>query len=58
MALSAEDKRKVQACMVLGMTEKEALDVVACDHEIDRGIAQDFDLEYSSEGWDNNIFLS
>ena len=49
MALSAEDKRKVQACMVLGMTEKEALDVVACDHEIDRGIAQDFDLDPERE---------
>lgn len=49
MALSAEDKRKVQACMALGMTEKEALDVVACDHEIDRGIAQDFDLDPERE---------
>lgn len=49
MALSAEDKRKLQACMALGMTEKEALDVVACDHEIDRGIAQDFDLDPERE---------
>lgn len=49
MALSAEDKRKVQACMVLGMSEMEALDVVACDHEIDRGIAQDFDLDPERE---------
>ena len=49
MALSAEDKRKVQACMVLGMSEKEALDVVACDHEIDRGIAQEFDLDPERE---------
>ena len=49
MALSAEDKRKVQACMALGMTEQEALDVVACDHEIDRGIAQDFDLDPERE---------
>lgn len=49
MALSAEDKRKLQACMGLGMTEKEALDVVACDHEIDRGIAQEFDLDPERE---------
>lgn len=49
MALSAEDKRKVQACMVLGMSEMEALDVVACDHEIDRGIAQEFDLDPERE---------
>lgn len=49
MALSAEDKRKVKACMALGMTEKEALDVVDCDHEIDRGIAQEFDLDPERE---------
>lgn len=49
MALSAEDKRKVQACRALGMTEQEALDVVACDHEIDRGIAQEFDLDPERE---------
>ena len=49
MALSAEDKRKFNACLALGMTEQEALDVVACDHEIDRGIAQDFDLDPERE---------
>ena len=35
--------------MALGMTEKEALDVVACDHEIDRGVAQEFDLSPEQE---------
>ena len=49
MTLSAEDKRKFNACLALGMTEQEALDVVACDHEIDRGIAQDFDLDPERE---------
>lgn len=45
MVLTPEDKRKVQNCMLLGMTEKEALDVVMCDHEIDKGIPQEFDLD-------------
>ena len=49
MALSAEDKRKLNACMALGMTEKEALDVIECDKEIDRGIAQEFDLDPERE---------
>lgn len=49
MALSKEDERKLKACMALGMTEKEALDVVACDHEIDRGVAQEFDLSPEQE---------
>jgi hypothetical protein len=49
MALSAEDKKKFNACMALGMSDKEALDVIACDHEIDRGIAQEFDLDPERE---------
>ena len=49
MVLTPEDKRKVQNCMILGMTEKEALDVVMCDHEIDRGIPQEFDLDPEKE---------
>ena len=49
MVLTPEDKRKVQNCMVLGMTEKEALDVVMCDHEIDKGIPQEFDLDPEKE---------
>jgi hypothetical protein len=49
MVLTPEDKRKVQNCMILGMTEKEALDVVMCDHEIDKGIPQDFDLDPEKE---------
>ena len=49
MVLTPEDKRKVQNCMILGMTEKEALDVVMCDHEIDKGIPQEFDLDPEKE---------
>lgn len=49
MVLTPEDKRKVQNCMLLGMTEKEALDVVMCDHEIDKGIPQEFDLDPEKE---------
>ena len=45
MALSKEDEAKKIALMRLGMSEKAALDVIDCDHEIDRGIAQDFDLD-------------
>lgn len=49
MALSKEDEIKRVNLMRLGMTEKEALDVIACDHEIDRGIAQAFDLDPERE---------
>lgn len=49
MALSKEDEIKRVNLMRLGMTEKEALDVIACDHEIDRGIAQEFDLDPERE---------
>lgn len=49
MALSKEDETKKVNLMRLGMTEKEALDVIACDHEIDRGIAQEFDLDPEKE---------
>lgn len=49
MALSKEDETKKVNLMRLGMTEKEALDVIACDHEIDRGIAQEFDLDPERE---------
>ena len=49
MALSKEDKRKKVALMRLGMSEQAALDVIDCDHEIDRGIAQEFDLDPETE---------
>ena len=49
MALSKEDEAKKIALMRLGMSEKAALDVIDCDHEIDRGIAQDFDLDPETE---------
>lgn len=49
MALSKDDENKKIALMRLGMTEKEALDVIDCDHEIDRGIAQEFDLDPETE---------
>lgn len=49
MALSKEDETKKVNLMRLGMTEMEALDVIACDHEIDRGIAQEFDLDPERE---------
>ena len=49
MALSKEDEIKKVNLMRLGMTEMEALDVIACDHEIDRGIAQEFDLDPERE---------
>jgi hypothetical protein len=35
--------------MRLGMSEQAALDVIDCDHEIDRGIAQEFDLDPETE---------
>ena len=35
--------------MRLGMSEKAALDVIDCDHEIDRGIRQEFDLDEETE---------
>jgi hypothetical protein len=49
MALSKEDERKKIALMRLGMSEQAALDVIDCDHEIDRGIAQEFDLDPETE---------
>ena len=49
MALSKEDEIKKVNLMRLGMTEMEALDVIDCDHEIDRGIAQEFDLDPERE---------
>lgn len=49
MALSKADEIKKVNLMRLGMTEKEALDVIDCDHEIDRGIAQEFDLDPARE---------
>lgn len=49
MALPKEDEIKKVNLMRLGMTEKEALDVIACDHEIDRGVAQEFDLDPKRE---------
>lgn len=49
MALSKEDEAKKIALMKLGMSEKAALDVIDCDHEIDRGITQDFDLDPETE---------
>jgi hypothetical protein len=49
MALSKEDERKKVALMQLGMSEQAALDVIDCDHEIDRGIAQEFDLDPETE---------
>lgn len=49
MALSKADEIKKVNLMRLGMTEKEALDVIDCDHEIDRGIAQEFDLDPERE---------
>lgn len=49
MALSKDDENKKIALMRLGMTEREALDVIDCDHEIDRGIAQEFDLDPETE---------
>lgn len=49
MVLNAEDKKKFQNCILLGMSEKEAYDVIACDHEIDRGIPQEFDLDPEKE---------
>jgi hypothetical protein len=49
MALSKEDERKKVALMRLGMSEQAALDVIECDHEIDRGEAQDFDLDPQTE---------
>ena len=49
MALSKDDEAKKVALMRLGMTEMEALDVIECDHEIDRGVAQAFDLDPERE---------
>ena len=49
MALSKEDERKKVALMRLGMSEKAALDVIDADHEIDRGISQEFDLDEETE---------
>lgn len=49
MALSKEDEIKKVNLMRLGMTEMEALDVIDCDHEIDKGIAQEFDLDPQAE---------
>jgi predicted RND superfamily exporter protein len=49
MALSKEDERKKIALMKLGMSEQAALDVIDCDHEIDRNIPQDFDLDPETE---------
>ena len=49
MALSKEDERKKVALMRLGMSEQAALDVIDCDHEIDRNIPQDFDLDPETE---------
>ena len=49
MALNKEDERKKVALMRLGMTEMEALDVIDCDKEIDRGIPQAFDLDEETE---------
>lgn len=49
MALSKEDERKKVALMRLGMSEKAALDVIDADHEIDRGIRQEFDLDEETE---------
>lgn len=49
MALSKEDEIKKVNLMRLGMTEMEALDVIDCDHEIDRGVAQAFDLDPERE---------
>ena len=49
MALSKEDEIKKVALMRLGMTEMEALDVIDCDHEIDRNIPQEFDLDPETE---------
>lgn len=49
MALSKEDERKKIALMRLGMSEQAALDVIECDHEIDRDIPQQFDLDPERE---------
>ena len=49
MALSKEDERKKINLMRLGMSEKAALDVIDADHEIDRGIRQEFDLDEETE---------
>ena len=35
--------------MRLGMSEQAALDVIDADHEIDRGIRQEFDLDEETE---------
>lgn len=39
-----KDKNKIQALMKLGMTEEEALQVIADDDDIDHNKAKDFDL--------------
>lgn len=49
MGLSKEDEAKKIALMRLGMSEQAALDVIDCDHEIDRGIPQAFDLDPETE---------
>ena len=49
MRLSKEDEEKKVALMRLGMSEMEALDVIDCDHEIDKGIPQEFDLDPETE---------
>ena len=49
MALSKEDERKKVNLMRLGMSEQAALDVIECDHEIDRNIPQEFDLDPETE---------
>lgn len=49
MALNKEDEAKKIALMRLGMSEQAALDVIDCDHEIDRGIPQAFDLDPETE---------
>lgn len=49
MALNKDDQRKYDNCRLLGMSHKEALDVIDCDKEIDRGVAQSFDLDPETE---------
>ena len=44
MNLTKADNEKLIALRKLGLTDEEALDVIKCDKEIDKGKPMDFDL--------------
>lgn len=49
MALTKDEQRKYNALRALGESHQSALDVIECDKEIDRGVAQAFDLDPETE---------